>query len=131
MKPLLPPLALLFFASAPVMASNYGQCILDSVPSVKNTQVFYAALRKCETKHPGGLRDLEYGAGKGFMFSKYDTPDECFSSEARETSLPQAVSEIRNVCRVMYGEPPSEQENGPWMQYRSGKGLFDDLIPKK
>ena len=110
--------ALLCLVTAPAMASNYGQCVLDSVPGVKNQQAFHAAIRVCATKHPGGLRDLEYGAGKGWLFSKYDSPDECVAKESRETSLIQAVSEIRNVCRVMYGDPPSKQENGPWMDYR-------------
>lgn len=110
--------SLLLLAPIAAYASNYGQCILDSVPGVRNQQAFYAAVRVCTAKHPGGLRDLEYGSGKGWMFSKYNSPDECVASESRETYLVQAVSEIRNVCRVMYGEPPSEQENGPWMNYR-------------
>lgn len=111
-------IAIVLLSPIAAVASNYGQCILDSVPGLKNQQAFHAAVRVCATKYPGGLRDLEYGAGKGWFFSKYDSPDECVAKEAGGTSLLPAVSEIRNVCRVMYGEPPSKEESGPWMNYR-------------
>lgn len=127
--------ALLCLVAAPVMAADYGTCILDTVPGVKNQQAFYAAVRLCTAKHPGGLSNLEYGSGKGWVFSKYNSPDECVVSESRDTHLVQAVSEIRNVCTVMYGDEP---EHGPWEKYQNNNGtspakpgLFDDLIPKK
>ncbi|PZA14964.1 hypothetical protein DNK49_19160 [Azoarcus communis] len=99
-------------APAVASAGNFAECIIESVPGVRHQQVLHAAIRACHDKYPAGIDSVKWGSGRGF-FSKYNSTDECFAAEGRETSMSSAAIQIFQACNRLYGnEPTPDWENG-------------------
>lgn len=100
------------------MADNFAECLLDKLPGVQNRQATIAAANVCGERYPERLTGVEWGAGRGFIFSKYDSPTDCFQAKANAVQDGLAIGWIRQSCARLYGQPPKP-------------GLFDDLEPTK
>lgn len=73
-----------------VAAENYATCLLDKLPGVQNHGASVSAVRVCQSKYPGGLANVEQGAGRG-LFASYDSGDECTYDKAKDTRYSGAV----------------------------------------
>lgn len=93
--------ALLTAISSAALADSFATCLLDKLPEVRNQQATLAALRLCQTEHPGGWDSVEQGEGRG-LFADYDSGDECTLELARETADRQAGFLIGRSCRLLY-----------------------------
>lgn len=84
-------------------ATNYAECILESVPGVENDPAAYAAHQVCLSKFPGGLQAVKQGAGRGFF--AYDSGAECTLKEAGGTRSQRGAAMISASCRKLYDTP--------------------------
>ena len=123
MKKLLITAALLAFSTL-AQAGNYATCLLDKLPGGQNHGASVSAVRVCQSKYPGGLADVEQGAGRG-LFASYDSGDECTYDKAKDTRYTGAVRVMAEACMRLYNKPqPSAKETcnkqnpGPWCDYK-------------
>lgn len=93
--------------------NNYARCLIDRLEKVQNDQAARAAMRLCQSDHPGGLESVEQGVGRGIF--GFDSGDECTLKRASSTNSRVAALHIRRACERLYDQ---------------NQGLFDDLIPQ-
>lgn len=105
-------IAALLAAPLTASAANYATCLLDKLPGVESSQGANAAIRLCETKHPGGFDGVPAGSGRG-LFATYDSGDECILEKGGSTRHSQTMFLISRACRTLYNEPRFEPYSGP------------------
>ena len=101
--------AVLALLSGPVSAANYATCLLDKLPGVQNQGASVSAVRVCQGEYPGGLANVEQGAGRGF-FAAYKSGDECTYDKAKDTRYTGAVRVISEACIRLYNKPRPKPE---------------------
>lgn len=94
---LLPPLA---------SASNFASCLLDKLDGVRNEAAVRTSYQLCTSRHPEGMSGVKWGAGKGFFFSRYANPLECFHDKGKELTQSTAINLVYSACTRLYGEEP-------------------------
>lgn len=82
------------------LADNYATCLLDKLEGVQNDQAARSAIRLCLRAHPGGLKTVEQGSGRGFF--SYDSGDECALDKASDTRSNVAGYQTRIACYRLY-----------------------------
>ncbi|UZZ08948.1 hypothetical protein NDO41_16255 [Ectopseudomonas mendocina] len=118
MKKLLITAALLSL-SCLAQAGNYATCLLDKLPGVQNQAATSAAIRMCQTDHPGGMVKVPQGDSRGF-FASFRSGSECTLEKSKDTRFVPAAQLISSACHRLYDAPPK-----PIKPTR----LFDDLKP--
>lgn len=111
--------ALLAFSGL-AQAGNYATCLLDKLPGVQNQAATSAAIRMCQTDHPGGMVKVPQGDSRGF-FASFRSGSECTLEKSKDTRFVPATQLISSACHRLYDAPPK-----PIKPAR----LFDDLKPK-
>jgi hypothetical protein len=98
--------ALVFSASA--NAGNYATCVIDRLPGTKNNAVFYANVRLCADKYPGGSHSVLPGSGRGWF--AYDSGAECAAKKASDTPNELAARMIFAMCQRLYDPAPEPRD---------------------
>lgn len=100
--------AALALCAAPAFASNYAQCLIDSLAESKSSAVHAAAVSMCGKKHPDGFFTLQRGTGRGLL--GYKSADACTVEKARNASWQHSAAIIRQACECLYGQPVTDTQ---------------------
>lgn len=99
-------LFLLAGVSSATAASNYAECIIDTLPGTQSQAAFTAGMQLCAAKYPDRMFVIKRGAGRGILGFK--SANACTADKAKSTSWQPAAWQIRLACECLYGDPAYE-----------------------
>lgn len=102
-KTLLVAIAMYAAAGGAHAASNYADCILDSMPGISNVSAMLVVRDTCERSHPSRFANITRGSGRGIF--GYNSAEACIVKKSASTPHNGAAQNIAAACWCLYGKP--------------------------
>lgn len=84
-------------------ASNYAECILDTMPGISNVTAMLVVRDACERSHQSRFANIVRGSGRGIF--GYNSAENCIVKKSASTSHSGAAQNIAAACWCLYGKP--------------------------